>query len=70
MCARCAIAVGQAILAMMATRGSDPADGPWMFVPQLVFSGMVLLLDVRLLWEVYTRLRPPAAVEGLLSSNP
>ncbi|MDQ2735199.1 MAG: hypothetical protein M3Y55_09480 [Pseudomonadota bacterium] len=58
------IAVGQAILALMATRGSDPADGLWMLVPQVVFSGMVLLLDVRVLWGGIHAVRPPAAAGG------
>lgn len=57
-----AVAIAQAILAVMATRETDRADS-WGLAMQLLFMTVVLALDARLLWEVRKRLLIPAAVE-------
>ncbi|HZV93741.1 MAG TPA: hypothetical protein VFF72_11025 [Caldimonas sp.] len=64
------IAAGQAFLAVMAATGTDPTESPEALVPQLVFSGLVVLIDIRVLWEVYKRLRSSSATQGLPSYNP
>ncbi len=61
-----AIAVGQAVLFGLALgSGSDLPEGPRKLVLQLVFMGVLLLLDVRVLWEVRKRLRPAASAEDI-----
>jgi hypothetical protein len=61
-----AIAVGQAVLFSLALgSGSDLPEGPRKLILQLVFMAVLLLLDVRVLWEVRKRLRPPASAEDI-----